>query len=168
VLFVGRLVRQKGYERLIAAAGPGYHVVLAGSGRPAHPLPAGVSFLGPVERADLVALYRLATVFVLPSAGEIFPLVVQEAMACGLPIVTTDDRRYHAYDLDRRLFSLVEPRPDELRRAILAILADRELRRRMGEHSRRFALAHFDWRINQQALARLYDEDHPCLYPSLD
>ena len=165
VLFVGRLVRQKGYEQLIAAAGAGYHVVLAGTGRPVLPMPAGVSFLGPVERADLVALYRLAAVFVLPAAGEIFPLVVQEAMACGLPVVTTPDHRYAAYNLDRGLFPLVEPDPGELRRTILAILADRELRRRMGEHSRRFAVENFDWRINQTALARLYDEqteEYPC------
>ncbi|HET9516743.1 MAG TPA: glycosyltransferase family 4 protein [Actinoplanes sp.] len=172
VLFVGRLVRQKGYQELVAAADSAYHVVLAGTGQPERPLPAGVSFIGPVERADLIALYRLADVFVLPATGEIFPLAVQEAMACGLPVVTTYDHRYDAYDLDRELICLVQPRAEELRRAVLTVLADEELRRRMGEHSRRFAVEHFDRRINQAVVTRMYDEDlgmsedrneeHPC------
>jgi glycosyltransferase involved in cell wall biosynthesis len=159
-LFVGRLVQQKGYEHLVAAADPAYQVVLAGSGRPG-PLPDHVRWIGPVARHDLPALYRLADVFVLPAVGELFPLVVQEAMACGRPIVTTDDDRYDAYDVDRRLFSLVRPEPAALRRAIGAVIADPALRRRMGEHSRRLALRHFDWRVNQQTLVRLYDEAHP-------
>ena len=161
VLFVGRLVPRKGYELLVEAADAGYHVVLAGSGRPACSLPAGVTWVGPVPRADLVTLYRLADVFVLPSDAEIFPLAVQEAMACGLPIVTTDDPGYHRYGIDRELFFLVEPSPVELRQAIRTILSDHPLSRRMSEHSRWFAVEHFDWRVNQKALAGLYDQGLP-------
>jgi D-inositol-3-phosphate glycosyltransferase len=159
VLFVGRLVPRKGYQLLVAAADAGYHVVLAGTGRPVCSLPAGVSWIGPVPRADLVTLYRLADVFVLPSDAEVFPLAVQEAMACGLPIVTTEDPGYDACGIDRNLFFLVEPRPAVLRRAIRTILADPSLSRRMSEHSRRFAVEHFDWRVNHQALGALYDQD---------
>ncbi|GAA2570003.1 glycosyltransferase family 4 protein [Winogradskya consettensis] len=161
-LFAGRMVPRKGFEQLIAAADDAYDVVLAGTGHPG-PLPAGVHWVGPVSRADLAVLYRLADVFVLPSVGDLFPLVVQEAMACGLPIVTTDDERYDAYGVDRRLFSLVAPEPEALRTAIRAVVADAGLRRRMGEHSRRLAVRHFDWRVNQQLLVNLYDRDVPAV-----
>jgi glycosyltransferase involved in cell wall biosynthesis len=48
----------------------------------------GVRFLG--ARADVAPWLRAATVFVLPSAWEARPLVIQEAMAAGTPVVATD------------------------------------------------------------------------------
>ncbi len=157
VLFVGRLIQQKGYPELVAAAGPEYHVVLAGPGTPPEQLPPGVSYAGPVPRDELVDLYRLADVFVHPSAGEVFPLVVQEAMACGVPVVTTDDPRYAGYRVDRDLIRLVPADRRSLRAAILAVLADPSLRRRMAGYGRRFAVERFEWRRNQSALLELYE-----------
>lgn len=158
-LFVGRLVPRKGYEQLIAAADDAYHIVLAGSGKPARPLPDGVFCTGPVPRADLVDLYRLADVFVLPSLGEIFPLVVQEAMACGLPIVATYDERYDSYGIDRGRLCLIRPEAAEIRRALRAVVGDPDLAHKMSEYSRHLAVQHFDWQTNQQSLLGLYARD---------
>jgi glycosyltransferase involved in cell wall biosynthesis len=156
VLFVGRLTGQKGYRELIDAADPGYHIALAGPGQPPDRPPAGVSCLGALPRSELVELYRLADVFALPCAGEVFPLAMQEAMSCGLPVVTTDDPRYAEYGVDRRLLRLVRPDPGSLRAAVRAVLDDPELRRQMGSYSRRLALELFDCRTNQAALPQLY------------
>ncbi|MDT5040457.1 MAG: D-inositol-3-phosphate glycosyltransferase [Actinoplanes sp.] len=158
VLFVGRLVDQKGYPALLRAAGPEYHIVLAGPGTPPPDVPAGASCVGPVPRDDLVDLYRMADLLVSPSLGEVFPLVVQEAMACGLPVIATDDPRYAAFGVDRRLLRLVPPEPHALRAAILAVLADPETGRRMAQYGRRFAVEHFEWQRNQQRLLDLYRE----------
>lgn len=49
-----------------------------------------VDFLGKVSQDDLVAAYRRADVFVLPSFYEGLPLVVVEALACGCKVVVTD------------------------------------------------------------------------------
>ena len=49
-----------------------------------------VTFTGYVADADLVILYNLATMLVLPSFGEGFGLPVVEAMACGLPVATSN------------------------------------------------------------------------------
>ena len=58
-------------------------------------LPPTVRVLGTVAHDDLGELYRAADVLLLPSAGEGFPLVVQEAMASGLPVVVTPDATPH-------------------------------------------------------------------------
>jgi glycosyltransferase involved in cell wall biosynthesis len=157
VLFVGRFVEQKGYGLVLAAAGPEYHVVLAGPGRPPERLPAGVTCVGAVPRDDLAELYRLADLFVSPSIGEVFPLVAQEAMACGLPVVAADDPRYAAFGVDRRLLRLVPPEASAVREAVLAVLGDAATRRRMAEYSRGFAVEHFDWERNQRRLLEMYE-----------
>jgi len=161
VLFVGRMVDKKGYRHLLRATGPGWHIALAGSGRPAEPLPQGVTFLGPLSRDQLIALYRAAAVFVLPSSGEVFPIAAQEAMASGLPVVLTDSPRYEEYAVRRDLIRLIRPEPQAVRRAVIDILGDERLRGEMGRYSRRLAETHFDAAAGQSALVRLYDETLP-------
>jgi glycosyltransferase involved in cell wall biosynthesis len=153
VLFAGRLIAQKGVGYLLSAARPDRHVLLAGPGRLAD-LPVGVSLAGSVGRDDLVDLYRLADLFVLPAQGETFPLAVQEAMACGLPVITLDGPGYRAYDIDRELLRLVPP--EGVVPEIDRVLADAALRTRMRGYSVAFARRHFDWRHHQHALMRMY------------
>ena len=91
VLFVGRLVRKKGLDtvREIARMRPDLQVILAGRG-PIDPdswaLP-NVRVVRDRSGPSLAALYRAADVLVLPSFGEGYPLVVQEALACGLRVL---------------------------------------------------------------------------------
>ncbi|MDT4985989.1 MAG: D-inositol-3-phosphate glycosyltransferase [Micromonosporaceae bacterium] len=157
VLFVGRLIGQKGLPALLAATGPEYRIVVVGAGTPPDRGVHGVAFAGPVARHDLVDLYRLADVFVLPSTGEVFPLAVQEAMACGVPVITTDDPRYDDLGVDRRLLRLVPAEPVALRAAVLAVLADPRLGAEMADYGRRYAAARFEWRHNQKPLLAMYD-----------
>ena len=157
VLFVGRLVAKKGFHRLIEAASPDYRIVAVGSGAAPDHVPDTVTCVGSVSRDELVSWYRRATVFVLPSDGELFPLVAQEAMACGLPVVLTDDPRYDDYGVDRELLRLVPPDPEALGDAIREIVADAGLRARMSEYSRRLAVERFDAHLSRQSLVRVYD-----------
>ncbi|WDF72621.1 glycosyltransferase family 4 protein [Novosphingobium sp. KACC 22771] len=91
VLFVGRFVEKKGLSilRAVAAMRPDVAFLLAGAGpiRPASWGLANVHDLGPQAPAQLAALYRSADCLLLPSVGEGYPLVIQEAMACGLPVI---------------------------------------------------------------------------------
>jgi starch synthase len=91
VLFVGRYVEKKGLKilRALAKSRPDLAFYLAGSGpiRPGEWGLANVHDLGPRSQQALADLYRWAELLLLPSVGEGYPLVIQEAMACGLPVV---------------------------------------------------------------------------------
>ena len=99
-LFVGWFSARKGIYDLLDAwkvSGlfeSGAELVLAGGDRTdltcwLEPLPQGISTLGRVAHSDLPALYRSADVFVFPSLFEGSARVILEAMASGLPIITT-------------------------------------------------------------------------------
>ncbi len=101
VLFVGRLIATKGVPLVLGLANNGWELVFCGPGDPAilGPLPrACVEYLPSRPQSELTALYHAADVLVLPAAvREGFPLVVQEALACGLPVVLGDDPGFDPY-----------------------------------------------------------------------
>ncbi len=136
ILYVGRIAAGKGIDHLVAALQelPEAHLVLVGPDD-RHGVADGlggdrVHVVGPTEGPPL-ALYRLADVFVLPSAGESFGMVAAEAAAAGTPVVVTD--RCGIADFLRDGEALVVP--DE-RAAILdavrSVLADPGLSARLA------------------------------------
>jgi glycosyltransferase involved in cell wall biosynthesis len=100
-------------------------------------LESRVVWLGEVPRKDLIQLYLQSSVFALPTECEMFCLVLLEAMAAGLPIVTTN-RPYIAETLDNgKAGILVERKQDLIEKAILQLLGDKDLRKKMGAHGQR-------------------------------
>lgn len=96
LLFVGRLAPEKQIEQIKAVldAVPNTHLLIIGDGPYRETLEevyrgSAVTFAGYLSGQDLSAAYCAADVFVFPSAIETFGLVVAEAMAAGLPVVTT-------------------------------------------------------------------------------
>ncbi len=91
LLFVGRFVEKKGLDviRRLALLLPEWRFWLAGYG-PIDPdawLLPNVHVFRDRKGQSLADLYQAADVFLMPSYGEGFPLVIQEAMACGLPVL---------------------------------------------------------------------------------
>jgi glycosyltransferase involved in cell wall biosynthesis len=103
-LFVGRLVREKGIFELISAYSNlseqlrreiGF--VFVGDGEARQELqsfgssisPGNVRFVGFVQREQLGAYYGLAAALVLPTYTDTWGMVVNEAMACGLPVIVS-------------------------------------------------------------------------------
>jgi D-inositol-3-phosphate glycosyltransferase len=156
VLFVGRLVEKKGYQVLLAARDAAYDLVFAGPGpTPGQGTEAGVHWLGPLDQEQTAEIFRACDVFAFPAIGEIFTLVMQEAMASGLPVVTTDDPAYHGSTV-AHCVSLAPRDAAAFRAALLGILDDPAQARRMSVESREVAVENFDWRRNFLALEAQY------------
>jgi glycosyltransferase involved in cell wall biosynthesis len=133
-LFVGRFVEKKGLNILRQAAQMERDTVWAFAGWGALDpktwgLPNVHVFSG-LNEATLAPLYRASDAFVLPSIGEGFPLVLQEALASGLPAICSaqtacaDDRAaplLHAIAIDDRN---VDKTAAQLVQAVLAAVND--------------------------------------------
>jgi glycosyltransferase involved in cell wall biosynthesis len=156
-----QLFPRKGIRFLVEAVAriadrfPDVRLVLAGDGFERPELEAlarrlGVAerttFLGAVPNAELPRYYRAAAVSVIPSLEEGFGIPAAEAMGCEVPVVASDAGGLPEV-VEDGVTGLVVPRgdADALARALATLLADAELRRRMGRAGRRRALARFDW-----------------------
>jgi glycosyltransferase involved in cell wall biosynthesis len=104
-LFVGRLVKEKGvfdlleaYKQMCPELREEIGVVFVGDGaacvelsrRAASIVPGTVQFAGYVQRDKLASYYALAEALVFPTQTDPWGLVVNEAMACGLPVISSD------------------------------------------------------------------------------
>jgi glycosyltransferase involved in cell wall biosynthesis len=149
-LFAGRMVKAKGVLDLLEAYGrlstdlrADVGLVFAGEG----PLraeceaiaraifPGAVHFAGFVHRDELAGYYGLAECFVFPTHSDPWGLVVNEAMACGLPVICSQVAGCAA-DLVKtngRVVAVHEV--EQLKTAMREIAMDRKLRERMSRES---------------------------------
>ena len=97
-----------------------------------------VEFLGTISRRELADRYRRAAVFCLPSRQEGFGIVFLEAMAHARPIVAARAAAVPETVADGEVGILADPNdPEAFAQALATLLADRDLRRRMGQAGRR-------------------------------
>ena len=97
--------------------------------------PGAIHFSGFVHRDELASYYGLAECFVLPTHTDPWGLVVNEAMACGLPVICTEVAGCAA-DLVHANGKIVPAHnPDQLAAAMQEIAADSRLRLRMSQAS---------------------------------
>ena len=142
VLYVGRLSPEKGVEELVEAA-RGLNLVVAGDGPLRERVPGALGF---VPHDELGALYARAAVVACPSRREGFGVACLEAMAYGKPVVATAVGGLLDLVVDAETGLVVPPRdPSALRTALERLLADPDLRRRLGAAGRRRARERFSW-----------------------
>lgn len=158
VLFVGRFVPKKGYGTVLDASSSLYRLVFVGGEPSAEDRRRSPSslFLGSLPSHEVARVYRACDVFVLPSTSEGFPLSVQEAMASGLPVVTSDDVGYDVYGLDRHRVALVHPDSLNVRSVLERIAIDADLRRDMAAYSYELSTSQFSWARHARALEAVY------------
>jgi glycosyltransferase involved in cell wall biosynthesis len=173
LLYLSRLHPVKGLPNLlhafaaVAAAHPDWHLVIAGpseAGERARAetlsrelqLDDRTSFLGPVHGKAKADLYAAAELFVLPSLSENFGLVVPEALAAGLPVVTTQAtpwEQLETVDCGRWIPVGAEP----LARTLDELLAcSREELRESGRRGRALAVKEYSWQSVGEQMESLY------------
>jgi colanic acid/amylovoran biosynthesis glycosyltransferase len=151
VLYAGRLSAEKGVLELLDAA-EGLNLVVAGDG----PLRDRIPFArGFVPHDELQQLYARAAVIACPSRREGFGVACLEAMAHGRPVVATRVGGLLDLVVDGETGIVVPPRdPAALRSALERLLADPDLRRKLGSAGRDRARTHFSWeRVTDATLA---------------
>ncbi|OGP59716.1 MAG: hypothetical protein A2V67_02900 [Deltaproteobacteria bacterium RBG_13_61_14] len=169
--FIGRLVRDKGIHELISAWNllrpefPKLHLLLVGSLEDHDPLDRGVvqqiredpriHHTGMIK--DVLPVYGICQVAVLPSYREGFPNVPLEAAAMELPVIATRVPGCMDAVVEGVAGILVPPREvPALAQAIRALLRDPELRKRMGQAGRERILRDFRPENIWQALYQEY------------
>jgi glycosyltransferase involved in cell wall biosynthesis len=155
VLYAGRLSPEKGVLELLEAA-QGLNLVVAGDG----PLRDRVPFArGFVQHDELQDLYARAAVVACPSRREGFGVACLEAMAHGRPVVATSVGGLLDLVVDGETGIVVPPRdPPALRSALERLLADADLRSRLGTAGRERARTQFSWETVTDATLAAYAE----------
>jgi glycosyltransferase involved in cell wall biosynthesis len=142
VLYVGRLSPEKNVDTLVEAIGD-LNLVVAGDGPLRERVP---NALGAVPHTEVERLLEQASVVVAPCEREGFGLAAAEAMAFGRPVVAAAGGGLLELVSDGETGLLVPPRDvAALRAAVERLLADPELRGRLGGAARARARERFGW-----------------------
>jgi glycosyltransferase involved in cell wall biosynthesis len=142
ILYAGRLSAEKGVLELVEAA-RGLPLVMAGDGPLREQVPDALGF---VPHDELLGLYGRAAVVACPSRREGFGVVCAEAMAHGRPVVASAVGGLRDLVVDGETGLLVAPGDvAALRAALERLLADAELRRRLGSAARVRARKTLSW-----------------------
>ena len=171
VLFLSRIHPKKGSIVLLNAwaqcAAAGWRLVLAGPDEGGHlgkimrdvaalGIADKVTYIGEVRGDSKEAAYRSANLFVLPSFGENFGLVIAEALSYGVPVITTRHTPWSHLETDGCgwwIDASVAPLVDALRRAMA--LSD-EARAAMGRRGQEH-VARYQWSNTARQTAAFYD-----------
>ncbi len=172
IIAVGRLSREKGHRDLVEAAelvharspSMSFRLLIAGEGPERSSLESQIhrsGLSGIVTlcgyQADLRPLYRVASLFVLPSYSEGSPNVLLEAMASGVPAVATSVGGVPEIAVDGETALLVEPgNPAVLAERIERLLADHRLAGDLAAQAKGHVLANFSTEAHLRALRGIY------------
>lgn len=176
ILFVGRLDRAKGIPYLLPAfkrvkkAVQEVKLVIIGDGpllgeimrfSRANNLEGDIIALGTVKNRDLPPYFRAARLTVIPSVTtkkwrEQIGMVNLQSMACGVPVVSTFSGAISEYVKQGETGILVPERdPDSLADAIIKLLKNDELRKRLGTNARKHVVENFSAKKNVIANEKL-------------
>jgi glycosyltransferase involved in cell wall biosynthesis len=179
ILSVGRLVEKKGFPDLLLALGQlkrrglSFRCAIYGEGPLSGELAETIERLdlrdevvlpGAVAQRDLIPVFQQADIFALaPFVTEDgdrdgVPNVLVEAMACGLPVVSTAVSGIPELVVHERNGLLVAPHdPEALADALAELIDDRERRAQLGAEARRTVVEHFDLRAAARELVALFE-----------
>lgn len=157
ILYVGRIVPEKGLDVLIGAFGrleTDYRLVIAGSGGPGYSgmlkkmdQSGRVVYTGYISDGQLSEIYTYASLFVLPSMNEGFPIALLEAMSYGLDVLVSDIPATHLVGLEEGDYFCKGDTDDLCRRLGEKIRTNRH---------RAYDLSCYDWRTIARQVGEVY------------
>jgi teichuronic acid biosynthesis glycosyltransferase TuaC len=174
ILMVGNLLAAKGHELVLSSIArlkdsyPALRCNIIGDGIDRNRfiklatdlgLRDRVHFLGRRNRSEVAEAMRTCTIFVLPSRNEGLGCVYLEAMACAKPVVAC-----HAQGIDEIIrhgsngWLIPAEGLDELQQALHVLLANAELRTKIGESARKTIAGRLSIRHQAEALHKIYME----------
>jgi glycosyltransferase involved in cell wall biosynthesis len=168
ILIVSRMFERKGIQYFLEALeglALEYELNIIGDGpylmnlrRMADKLKINARFWGWLENTspELKQLYETSSIFVLPSESENFPIVLLEAMAASMAIITTKGTGCEEVVGDTAL--LVKSRdPTAIREALTRLIGEPDLCKELGKAARRRLENNFNWTVVAKQYADLYD-----------
>lgn len=173
IIFIGRLIKEKNVDILLKAVSsvmksiPSARCLVIGGGPEMDRLvdlsselgiQKNVIFNAFLEYDEVISRLKSSKVLVLPSGREGFGMVVVEAYACGVPVITIRSRKNAASELVNGTTGLVvDLDPVLLSKAILSIITDTEVHSKMSE-SALIKAKEFEWDNIIKQLSGIYEE----------
>lgn len=169
LLTVARLIKRKGIDDLIRAVPAitkghqNIKVRIIGEGNMGDELKElaqklavsnHIEFLGYVPHDEIATYYSSSDIFVLPSKNEGMSNTVLEAMASGLPVITTDTGGTQEL-INENGIIIPCGEPDAISKAVLNLINDDKLRKSMGARSREIAES-MSWKIVANEYNKIY------------
>ena len=113
-------------------------------------------YMGPRYNNELIDMYSIADVFVLPSLIELESLFFLEAASCSLPIIISDsiDNKTNQY-VKKNGFLFKSTNPKDLRKKIDILMKDNKLRKKMSIESRKLAIS-LDFKKSIKKIEQLF------------
>lgn len=174
ILFIGRLIPRKGFQRVVEAlpevrtlARVPFEVEVVGTG--AHQAALEdlaenlhvtdlIKYVGIVPYDELEKSYQYADIFVLTSLSEGMPSVILEAMGCGLPIIASDvGGNNEIVHEGENGFLITGNDSKQIAQRLTQLVNDVSLRQHMGAQSRTLALQ-YDWGNIMAQYNKLYSQ----------
>jgi len=166
VVFWGRLGYQKNIQLLVKSfrniKTPDTKLAIIGKGPDINKLKAlaendeNIIFTGYLSDNELLEYVRGADVAVLPSLGESWGLVIGEAMACELAVISSDVGKAKELIGKDRGIVLKNETANEVSESIDYLLSNKKLAKEMGKKGRKFIVDHYGWDEVTQKTEELY------------
>lgn len=115
-----------------------------------------IKFVEPLAGPEVIQCYVDSDVFVLPSYTENFGTSVVEAMACGVPVVISDQVKIHPVVTVTKSGIVTRCDSKEIGDALLKLLREPDLRRSLGRAGRETAKSRFSWEVIVGTLSNEY------------
>jgi glycosyltransferase involved in cell wall biosynthesis len=113
-----------------------------------------ILFTGPLYGKEKLGAYIDSDIYVLPSIYETFPSTVLESYACGTPSIITN--RCGISKMIEKIGLVIDYDKNQLKEAILKLLSDESLKRKLGEKGKKMVLEKYGWQNIIKDIEKIY------------